>query len=136
MKLRRCGALYIQGYLWSEMQACEQHRLKKGAFVEGCSNTFKPSLVARSLGFHVESIAPCYPDPRHPRSMEIAASKRFLRELPKRDPVLMRDIRQFVRVFCRKHVRPLARVVTPFDAEYRSVLIQCLSERPDRKSVV
>lgn len=81
--------------------------LKKGAHCEGVTKFSKPFYLARSLGWHVEGHAPMGPDIRDRETMIRGAQHRINRRVPESDPCKMRRFREFVRIWCRKNLRPL-----------------------------
>jgi hypothetical protein len=82
-------------------------KIKKGAKVTDKMDFTRRTRIARSLGFHVTGIAPCYPDLKDGETSVLGAMKRFLRELPEMDFCLLRRFRSFVRVFVRARLAPL-----------------------------
>ena len=63
--------------------------------------------IARSLGWHVEGLAPLAPDPNDPTLTEYGAKYRFMRKLPPVEKDVRERFREFVRVYVRAHLKPL-----------------------------
>lgn len=77
--------------------------------------------MGRSLGWHVDGLAPLAPDPVDPTLTEHGAKYRFMRKLPKVEPEVRKRFREFVRIYLRAHLRPLpANIDTTFKTWLRS----------------
>lgn len=64
-------------------------------------------FVARSLGFHVYGMLPCYPSQRDGRSAKVGGYHRWMSETPPVDKQQIRRFRSFVRKWIRRNLVPL-----------------------------
>lgn len=83
---------------------------------ENAKITFKRGFVVKqtrgaasvSNGSHVAGVCPPKPDLRDTKSSAEGSIKRLLREVPRLDRSLLRQLKKYVKRFCRKHLVPLA----------------------------
>lgn len=73
--------------------------------------TWEPKKpVARSLGPHLEGAAGDYADGGDPETVRQGAEHRFAREPIKTSKRMMKKLRSFVRIWCRKHLTRLVHI--------------------------
>lgn len=107
--IRTYDAIYLQGYLRSDYSRYfpDLPNMKQGSTLGGRYIHNKRTVMARSLGFHIEGAAPLCPDIKDPETVCAGAQHRFMRDVPKLSRKIKRMFRNHVRKWLRKNLVPL-----------------------------
>jgi len=105
------GEVVIYGYRYREVPLPALTDIKQDATIGktiGDPDLSKRPVVQVSLGCHVEGHALPHPCPQDVDTMKAGTRKRFAIKPPDVDPVLARELKDFVRHWLRKNLTPLS----------------------------
>lgn len=102
--------MYAWGYRFGEVPLDRLPNVQPGTrILQRYSNVELRAPVAVSLGCHVNRACLPHPDLQDSDTTRAGITKRFARETPAADPMLLRRLKVFVRDWLRSNMRPLDR---------------------------